>query len=608
MPDSPRARLRPAIVAALGIWVLGAAGPPDPKEPKPADPSSPESVLNGKGLRRSGSVYILEQENEILRLQEARQKAVDEYTVAQQQAFGIEQKLVAIGDHIATKQAEYTGLLVLLDSMNPRLPATSTNGLVLPGNIAVGKNANGSENPDQANTERLARITDPAFFAQEARKLRERAEIVSAEIVNAQQQSANLKNAQLEYSAEATRRRGEAEQLDANINDSFRKLLREYEDLAKDATLRAALNEINKTARPPVTLGPIWDYRRNLKRFAIEDLRDQGILAGRGQNFEFAPHREVRRALVRCEKGELSLRIDLQKLDSRDRQDADRARRLERLEAQTKRLDDQWERAEPRSRTKKELADERERMLSLIGKQRDEAALAEKARRKLDAKYGQDLERFVEDVDALKAAMVKAEDGAKKLLANPDVQRIQESLGGKNRVRQAIGSLTAYESRRAGEFLKMVAKAPVQLEPDKTVCWILADLNGKPAQRMVLDPGVESIRLTESRARGLGVMPAEGRPTIEVQAPDGTTLKAKRVSLESVRVGSLTLKNIECLIVPEGHGAPAVFGVKSLKGLVSRVARDEQPPMLILSRVTIQAAPPPRPMATERPKAGSLKE
>jgi clan AA aspartic protease (TIGR02281 family) len=128
------------------------------------------------------------------------------------------------------------------------------------------------------------------------------------------------------------------------------------------------------------------------------------------------------------------------------------------------------------------------------------------------------------------------------------------------------------------EFLDNAEKAieteTIPLEPDKTVYWVTTTLNGKPGQRMVIDPDAETVRIPARSAEALGIAKDEQEPEVQVTTSDGTTLAARPSRIASVEIGPFTVNNVECLIMPDGYEAPPVLGASVLDQFLSTLDLD----------------------------------
>jgi aspartyl protease family protein len=90
-------------------------------------------------------------------------------------------------------------------------------------------------------------------------------------------------------------------------------------------------------------------------------------------------------------------------------------------------------------------------------------------------------------------------------------------------------------------------------------------VNGRPMKAMV-DTGATVIALTYEDGRSLGLVRPGDRYEIKMQTANGTT-GAKRVTLNSVRLGGISLSNVEAIVAQEGALAVNLLGMSFLRKL-----------------------------------------
>lgn len=90
-------------------------------------------------------------------------------------------------------------------------------------------------------------------------------------------------------------------------------------------------------------------------------------------------------------------------------------------------------------------------------------------------------------------------------------------------------------------------------------------VNGRPMKAMV-DTGATVVALTYEDGRSLGLVRPGDRYEIKMQTANGTA-GAKRVSLNTVRVGSISLSNVEAIVAQEGALSVNLLGMSFLRKL-----------------------------------------
>jgi predicted aspartyl protease len=126
----------------------------------------------------------------------------------------------------------------------------------------------------------------------------------------------------------------------------------------------------------------------------------------------------------------------------------------------------------------------------------------------------------------------------------------------------------------------------VPLDRDRTLLWVEATLNAKPGTALIVDPGIDEVRLPARLAAEVGVQPSEGGEESLVVIPleGGRTVRAWRARLASVQLGPVSAADVECLVLPAEYGAaPALLGNSFLKRFTTHIDADAG--ALLLSHV-----------------------
>lgn len=105
------------------------------------------------------------------------------------------------------------------------------------------------------------------------------------------------------------------------------------------------------------------------------------------------------------------------------------------------------------------------------------------------------------------------------------------------------------------------------------------DVNGRPVEALV-DTGATTVALRYEDARAMGLIFPGDRFDVQVRTANGIA-KAKRVELRSVRLGTITIRDVEGLVMDQGLLGTNLLGMSFLK----RLARYEvQRGQLVLER------------------------
>jgi hypothetical protein len=342
----------------------------------------------------------------------------------------------------------------------------------------------------------------------------------------------------------------------------------QYEGLWKDPEVRVALDEINTTANPKVSLGPRLDYRKNLERMTTELLEGEGLRRKNKSGIFSVAYVAALEQRVKKSEEELKNALALQEHQKRE------APSLEYLEQIT------------RDAVQKK---DQGRIAKLQKEQRDRDAAHTKSTRGVATWR----EAYVQSVAVLRKACEEAPQKiAEWKKKHPDIQIEDLSPSVKVFLERAEASMTTSE---------------IPLEVDKTVNCVQAVVEGIPL-KMILKPDVNQVRLSASSAEALGIT----RPGVdvgvreEVEMEDGQKLPARRVTLKSVQVGPFKAEDHECLVFLKGYETDPILGAGFLNQFAYRI--DPEAGRLILTRVDVKPSSKPSLMeGLEKKKRGSSK-
>lgn len=107
--------------------------------------------------------------------------------------------------------------------------------------------------------------------------------------------------------------------------------------------------------------------------------------------------------------------------------------------------------------------------------------------------------------------------------------------------------------------------ASVTLYADRQGHFVVdGSINGRPV-RMLVDTGASSVAISGAQAKKLGIDYAKGEPAVVSTA--GGLMKSFAISLNSLKVGSLVLHQVEAVVI-EGNSPPLVLlGMSALSRL-----------------------------------------
>jgi clan AA aspartic protease (TIGR02281 family) len=153
--------------------------------------------------------------------------------------------------------------------------------------------------------------------------------------------------------------------------------------------------------------------------------------------------------------------------------------------------------------------------------------------------------KSIDDVFAKYAALGKNADVQKALETLSATTKNKHKLGPSKELNDAIRELQKSEGA--------VKSESIELHRENGVDHVYATLNKVPT-KMVFDTGAGLTTISSALAKKIGLKARPSDQTIEVKTADGTTLKAKQMTIPSVRLNKFTVANVECAVMPEEKG------------------------------------------------------
>ncbi len=208
------------------------------------------------------------------------------------------------------------------------------------------------------------------------------------------------------------------------------------------------------------------------------------------------------------------------------------------------------------------------------------------------AELGRARQDFVTLVGDLRALVDKTDAEYKALAASAGVQAALAELSKTSKRPLVLGPRPNY-ARNLKQLAKMeqaIVTKSIKLHPKNGVLWLDVSLNGRGARRMVFDTGASMVTLPFEWAAELGLHPTENDPVARMSVADGRTVRATRMTLDSVRVGDFEVRNVSCVVMPADlTNVPPLLGQAFLRHFISKF--DAGAGVLHLSRVDLTAKP-----------------
>jgi Aspartyl protease len=377
---------------------------------------------------------------------------------------------------------------------------------------------------------------------------------------------------------EIERRRLEAVSLDQQIRAH-------YDKLASDPRVNQAIATLNKSSNPQVSLGPLQDYAKDLAEPAgAVAVARQGLLKRLAQ----VELKGMSRLTGLVGVAEMLL----QEMGS----SAGRMQTLER-EAATRRhlLAEHAKQHTKPAESPLHATDSSERNQVATQQHandgRGDALRAEEAR--FRESVGEVIQQFAaqrEDYLRIVKGLTDAIDEADKerRTATNDAQT-KKSIGGRSGGDQGsvqVASTEPFKSKLR-EFEKTIHTEAVPIDADKTIDWVDATLNGKSRNQMMVDLGVNEIRLSARLASEIGASPIPGELAVDIATIDGRNIQARLARLETVQVGPFTHHDVDCVVLPDSAGDfPPVLGSGFFDQFSTRIDADRG--AILLTQVQVK--------------------
>jgi hypothetical protein len=178
-------------------------------------------------------------------------------------------------------------------------------------------------------------------------------------------------------------------------------------------------------------------------------------------------------------------------------------------------------------------------------------------------KVGQDNKtKYINLILDLSAEIEKAQQEYETLNADAEVK----SAAGQAKAKLGPSPEFTANAARLKRMRGTVASETVDVKMDHQVPMVEVTLNKSFTRSMVFDSGSSIIAIPADLAKSMELVPGKDDPTIHIRLADGKLVEAKQTMLKSVRVGSFTVENVECAVLPpELVAAEPLLGGSFLK-------------------------------------------
>ena len=193
---------------------------------------------------------------------------------------------------------------------------------------------------------------------------------------------------------------------------------------------------------------------------------------------------------------------------------------------------------------------------------------------KLNGLGTEDSTAFINGVVDVSAKVEDVQKKYKELAEDADVKGAIEQINQAGRGRVKLGPSPSFLASAAmvKRWRKDVNSDTIAVKVENNIPTVDVTLNGKVTRSMVIDSGASLVCLTADLAKQLDMVPTEKDQTIRMTLADGRQVEGKLMSLKSVRVGTFTVDDVDCAVLPETlTAAEPLLGGSFLQNFVYRM-------------------------------------
>jgi hypothetical protein len=535
---------------------------------------SPDSVLKAKGLQRIGSTYVLKEEEGLGGRVRRFEELVDGWKKDRKR---LEEELASLG-RMRRRYGQLSDPRGPADRFDG--PGPPPGGLMPPPGMGPGPPGDGpppDDRPDFGPRDRDGPPGPPRGGTDPRRMDRPRAEL-EARMTLAQFHADDLSSRLEARMRELRLRRDQA-------LDVHRRIMSGYAELAADATVRQALEAINRASSAPVSLGPSRDLGETLRRIDAPLAGTANPAPEPASRLELHGANRLRGLVGAADLLLHEVAVSAGRLATIERERNSRRKLLADQRLKDRKLADSIQKAgTDRAQAEKASAEIRNAKTRTdhLRAEQEQSRIA--SRDVLDQMVAEQ-DQFLQVVAAAReliGVMVKQQDGSNVGAATPRSNPAPASSRGPSQ----DPSIQPY-ARRLNELEKQIRSENVAVDVDRGLIWVDATIDGSHRLKMIVEPKVEGLRLAAVTATQAGVRPIDGEPAVEVETPDGRMLPARRARLDSVQIGTCILRDVECLVLsPESGVSPPLIGGGFLKRFSTRI--DPNAGTMTLTQLTVK--------------------
>jgi predicted aspartyl protease len=373
------------------------------------------------------------------------------------------------------------------------------------------------------------------------------------------------------------RRRLEA----VTLNEQIRS---RYDKLAIDARVKEAVVALNNSSNPTISLGPLKDYSKDLSEPAGAIAAAKEGLLKRMAQVELKGISRLTGLVGVAEMLLQEMGYSTGRMQTLEREAASRRHLLAEQAKQRSSLDEKLIHAADTSE-RKPVTNQLHANEARADTLRTEGIQLRESVAEVIQLLAAEREDFLRIVTALKDAIDEADTERRTRTNNAQIQKSSGRRSGDEPGSDRVASTEPFKSRLR-ELEKTIHSEEIPIDADKTLHWIDATLNGKSRKPMLVDLGINEIRLSARLATEIGAR-LEADQVVEIAMIDGRIVRARTARLETVQVGPFTHRDVDCVVLPESAGEfPSVLGSSFFDRFSTRMDADRG--AIVLTQVQVK--------------------
>lgn len=176
-------------------------------------------------------------------------------------------------------------------------------------------------------------------------------------------------------------------------------------------------------------------------------------------------------------------------------------------------------------------------------------------------------EAYVEHILGMRRTADQMREAYESGTKTPEIEQQLKALIADSGKELKFEPSSGFESacRKLDEFEKAIHTEKVSLRRDNNTFYASVVVNGRHTAEMVVDSGASLISLPYELAVTMGLEPKAGDKQILITMADGRAITGHLKTIDSVRVGTFTVENVECAVLGrEAVNAEPLLGMTFL--------------------------------------------